>query len=81
MDSTHAAVAVGSAGGGVAITKITAALTTLLTGAHGLPADKAAAAAFLITSALGAIVAWVTWRMNQPIANPAPEPNPPAPHA
>lgn len=59
MNSTHAAVGVGS---------ISAmdALTTLLTGWHGLDADHATAAAWLVCAVAGAIytgtVTFVRWR-------------------
>lgn len=46
MNATHAAV-------GVAAGSVTGALTTLLTGWHGLDAAHASAAAFLITTTLG----------------------------
>jgi hypothetical protein len=38
-----------------------AALTTLLTGFHGLDADHAAAAAWLICAALGGAGALIAW--------------------
>jgi hypothetical protein len=50
-----------------------AALTTLLTGFHGLDADHAAAAAWLICAALGGIGAAVTWliqRYGPPLSSP-----------
>lgn len=59
MNSTHATVGIGA-------TSAMAALTTLLDGLHGLPSDKAAAAAWLVVTGGGGIYAlvvwWVQWR-------------------
>ena len=59
MDNTHAAV-------GVSATSASFALTTLLTGFHGLDGGKAAALSWLIVTGAGGLwlgVAWyVKWR-------------------
>jgi hypothetical protein len=49
-----------------------AALTTLLTGFHGLDGDHAAAAAWLICAALGGIGAAVTWFVQRKFPAPLP---------
>lgn len=54
MNSTHVTV-------GTASISAMAALTTLLTGWHGLDTDHAAAAAWLICMAVGAIYAGTVW--------------------
>lgn len=54
MNSTHAAVGIGG-------TSAVAMLTVLLTGWHGLDADHAAAAAWLIATGVGAIYGMAAW--------------------
>jgi hypothetical protein len=54
MNSSHVSVGTG------AISAM-AALTTLLTGFHGLDADHAAAAAWLICAAIGGAGALIAW--------------------
>jgi len=65
MNSSHAAVGVGTA-------SAMDALTTLMTGWHGMDGSHAAAAAWLITAAAGAayagITALVQWKWPAPVA-------------
>lgn len=60
MNGTHVAV---GATAGIGGTSITTALTILLTDFHGLSADRAGAAAFLITAVIGAAASAVAWYM------------------
>lgn len=67
MDATHVTV-------GVTATSAMAALTTLLTGWHGLDAPHASAAAFLIVTGIGGIgmafACFISWKW--PSAPPLP---------
>jgi hypothetical protein len=54
VNSSHVSVGTG------AISAM-AALTTLLTGFHGLDGDHAAAAAWLICAAIGGVGSLITW--------------------
>ena len=54
MNSTHATVGIGA-------TSSMAALTTLLSGFHGLDGEHAAAAAWLIVTGAGACYALAAW--------------------
>lgn len=63
MNSTHAAVGVGTA-------SAMDALTTLMTGWHGMDGSHAAAAAWLLTAAVGAAyaaaIAFIRWKWPVP---------------
>lgn len=67
ITASHAAV-------GVSTASITAALTTLLTNFHGLDADHASAAAFLIVAFGGAISAFASRIAPKPDAGAAQPP-------
>lgn len=68
MDSTHATVGVAGISG-------MAALTTLLTGWHGLDGDHASAAAWLICAGFGGAGALISWfiKWKWPTVPPLPE--------